>query len=149
MTTIHPKGEWYRWGLTVLALVITLFSVQQVQILADKNKNGVQEAQLEALRNCIRANINSAVVQITATGEQNSNPKFERIADKLFPVLDCKKTLLTKKSVMLAADEVERYVWVVKQGRFPIVLDGKIVGSRSSLLEGVESLDQAGQPPQE
>lgn len=111
----------------------------------------VQRSQLEYLRNCIRANVNAAVIHKRAqhpiAGAPGVNIITVQIADALYPILDCKQSLLRGESVQLNEEETVRYADIVAGGRAPIIANGHVLPqSRKTLLDGVRSVEQAGHP---
>lgn len=109
----------------------------------DRIKESVASAQLEQLRNCVRANINSAIIKLSVA-RPGATPAERKIAAKLYPILDCKQTQVTRTAVPLTGGQDEKYVALVAAGRAPVVNDGKVIGSRASVLEGIKSIEQAG-----
>ncbi len=129
-------------GLVLLLGGVAVYNVDQL----DKE---VQRTEFRALDACVRQNINSALVTLNSQRPQaNFTPlriaNARRRARNLYPVLDCRRAILTGETVQLAEAEKAKYVRHVDRGRAPVVRDGKVVGSRSSVLQGVKSVDDAG-----
>ncbi len=109
-----------------------------------------KRVQLQTFQNCVRGNILSALQNGRAVERPPGRTEEQRrerivVASHLFPILDCKQSQL-KGNVELSEPQKQIYIALVLRGRAPIVNMGKIVGSRTSVLQGVESLDQAGKP---
>jgi hypothetical protein len=98
----------------------------------------------ETLRNCIRANVNSAVIKSSVA---QHNGLGAPIAKALYPIVDCKAGVLTGHVVELSPAETQKYVAIVVKGRAPIINKGKVIGSRPTILEGLNNVDQAGKVP--
>lgn len=126
--------------VAVAGVVFALLALQQTRSVQGVLERQVQAAQLESLRNCIRNNINAAVVRISVTRPEPGRTAAQdaadnRIADNLYPVLDCLQSQRQRRSVKLSLEQSSRYVRLVTAGRAPIVTGGKVTGSRPSVLD--------------
>lgn len=146
-----------RMVLGLIVLLVVSLTVQGKLIddqgnTADNLAVTVGTTQLEQLRNCIRANINAAVIHKRSehpikSGQPGVNIITPEIADQLYPILDCKQSLLRGTSVQLNDAETVRYADIVAGGRAPIIANGHVLPqSRKTLLDGVRSVEQAGHP---
>lgn len=111
----------------------------------------VSDGQLNQISSCIRSNINSAIVKLSSRRPRPDLTAEQRrlnllLAENLYPVLDCLASQREGRNVLLAPAEMRKYVATVAGARAPIVRDGRVVGSRERLLEGVVSIDDVGRP---
>jgi hypothetical protein len=140
------------WRDTVPAIAVGLafwaFTLAQGQV-ADIRATQ-ERVEFENLRNCIRANVNAALVQLSVQAEDTDTPQEsasnKRIA-RLYPILDCRQSQIQGRSMELSPIQTRTYIGLVTRGRAPIIRDGQVVGSRSSVLEGITSPDDVGKPP--
>jgi len=135
-------------GLFIYGLHISSDASQKAQSAAKRATDANIDIEFQAFSNCVRNNITSGVIAANSTlFEGRERVIAERIANNLYPVLDCKATAETGKTVRIAPAERDKYVAViVETGRAPIIADSKVVGSRKTVLEGIETLEQAGSP---
>lgn len=133
--------------VAVAGVVFALLALQQTHSVQGVLERQVQTAQLEGLRNCVRNNINAAVVRISQARPERG-PKAaaqdaadNRIADNLYPVLDCLQTQRQGQSVKLSPAQTREYVGLVARGRAPIITGGKVTGSSPSALDSAASGD--------
>ena len=132
-------------ALAMAALTLWIVNQDQRRIEASSEK-----ARLAVLQNCIRSNINSAVIKGSATRPRPGQTAKEHrgalaLAKNLYPIIDCKRTEEEERPVFLSDRETRRYVGLVYTGRAPIVKDSRVIGSRLTLLEGVESVEDVGE----
>ena len=125
--------------MAAVATLVAIVLVGSVVLLAIKS-NGDQSDRvgLEALRNCIRSNYTSATFKRPGT-----NIPIET-QENLFPIIDCKASQLSGKLIVINKVETDKYTALVLKGRAPIINKGKVVGFRGSLLQGIESVEEAG-----
>lgn len=149
-----------RWLKAMAATALTLASASLLFSAVLYTRSGdalktakvaVQAAQLQALQSCVRNNVLSARVKTTARipltqATPKQNAARLKVAARLFPILDCKQSQVTRMSVLLSPRETARYIQVVDHARAPIVNRGRVVGSRPSVLQNVRSFEQAGRP---
>lgn len=107
----------------------------------DRNSVQAERISFEAIRGCIRQNLNSAIVVSSAP----ENSRLE-LASTLYPIIDCKNAVVNGNYVELSNVESDKYVSLVLKGRAPIINNGKVVGSRARVLEGLEKVDKIGTP---
>ena len=98
---------------------------------------------LETLRNCVRNNVNSAVVR--RPGSADPNAAFRNPG--LYPILDCKRSQLLGRPISLPGAQAKRYINIVANGQAPIVNNGRVIGARTAILAGIRSVNQAGSRP--
>jgi hypothetical protein len=125
----------------VCAVAVAFFSWGASSHAVDKIDRQADRTAFEALRNCIRANVNAAVIKASFTTDQAAP-----VAKALYPIVDCKQAVLTGTTIELSPTETRKYVALVVKGRAPIINLGHVVGSRPSILAGLNSVDQAGKP---
>lgn len=124
------------FGLVMVAFIFGFYQTSQV---TEKQNEVVATAQTAALGNCLRNNVNSAVVKGSfQLPEPEDTPDQTRakslIATNLYPILDCRASLAAGEAMQIESGEVPRYVAIVFMGRSPVVKDGKIIGSLPSVL---------------
>lgn len=140
-----PQGRRGRRGRSqalpyLCAIAAALYAWASSSHAVEKVDHQGDRVAFEALRNCIRANVNSAVIKASFTG------KAAPVAQALYPIVDCKQGVLTGNAPELSPAETRRYVALVVKGRAPIVNGGKVIGSRPRILDGLNAVDQAGKP---
>ena len=120
-------------GKTVGAMVgVVVMLLLMSTVFYTGLRNQARELEQSSLSNCIRTNINSARIAL--------GPPPQRFPT-LFPIIDCRQSLLRGRAIILTDDERTKYISVVARSRAPIVKDGMVVGSRGSVLDQVQSLD--------
>ncbi len=131
----RPANNRWEKALSVVAVILIVAGAGITYVRDVQQRKAVQ---FVALENCIRNNINSGLVNVSVENEQ--------IAKNLYPIVNCKRFVLTGELVPLAEAEKKKYVALVSKGKAPIVKDGKVAGGRDYLLQGVNSVDDAGKP---
>lgn len=132
--------------LAAIAVFLTAFLFANQQTQTDKIKMTQDASGLEQIRNCIGRNIQAAVVHERASHPVKPVVITPLIAARLYPIVDCKQSLLKRRTIAISAVEARRYTALVTSGRAPVILNGRVVGSRSSLLQGVRSIEDVGHP---
>lgn len=143
-----PNGKWTKIAAAVCGFVLFL-GVIGVAYSFIEGQRVVQQLRSVAVQNCIRHNTNSAVINMSAErprrGRTPAEAKAGRaIARNLYPILDCRSSEIEGKPVPLAEAEVRKYVALVAKGRSPVVSQGKVVGSRAGLFQGIRSYRDIG-----
>lgn len=141
-------------GLVLIAALVVggviLYAIRSGQEARDQDRELTKRLALEQVRSCIRNNILSATFVYSVEQQDTDSTPAERhrnraLVDHLYPVLWCARSLSTGRSVALPLDEKRKYVDIVGKGRAPIVSDdGRVIGSRKTVLEGITVLEETG-----
>lgn len=124
----------------VMIMLSIILSFGVVQAANDYLTHRADHSQIFALRSCVRSNLMSALVH------QPGGPIPLKSSERLFPILDCKQTIIQNRIIILSDPEEKKYSSIVLRGRAPIVNNGKVIGSRTILLQGVQNFSDAGRP---
>lgn len=152
--TVHIARERHALPALMAAVVVAACALlTSGWVLAQRTSTTgdlLKTVQFQALNTCVRSNINSAIINLSArSGHQTKAQQAVslKIAEHLYPILDCKQTQQGVATVRLSPAETDKYIKVVAEGRAPIVNHGRVIGSRVSVLAGVTSVEGAGKLP--
>lgn len=147
------RGTWWHRNQSAIVGVLVgavIALAVLCAILVQGQRHQTNRVQLEAFRNCVRANINSAIIRLSFSNPRPGRSPAEearghQIAEGLYPIVDCLRQQNRASTTTLSDPQTKKYIKIVAVGRFPVVHDGKVVGSRATLLEGVSAKDLTGE----
>ncbi len=140
-----PVSRWTQLAAYVVVVAVAAYSFYGISQTEGKVEKQSEATKAQGIGNCTRSNINSAIITLSS---QSGRPGAisPKIAENLYPVLECRLTAKSGKGVALSDAEKMKFIKLVAQGRAPTVVQGKVVGSRDTVIPGIVSYPDVGKP---